>query len=145
MNYHVYLLSTVWRELKNKALQSANHRCQTCNSPLNLNVHHRKYPKTLGTEPVSDLVVLCRACHKTFHRLNTLSEIKQYRVGKIRNTKRKYHYWVKDTDPTMVKSLCNPGLRHSVDSLVPKCDTDTLCLVCRNHEWKIALRPTALD
>jgi 5-methylcytosine-specific restriction endonuclease McrA len=45
----------------------ARNRCQVCNSDLLLQVHHRKYPDTLGLEEQTDVTVLCRRCHDLFH------------------------------------------------------------------------------
>lgn len=66
-SYHQYLQSVKWQELRLRALKKVDNRCQICYSPLSLNVHHRKYPEVWGTEPLKDLVVLCRECHKIFH------------------------------------------------------------------------------
>jgi len=48
------------------ALKRAKYSCQLCNSKDNLNVHHRTYERR-GHELASDLIVLCKQCHKTFH------------------------------------------------------------------------------
>ncbi len=65
--YAEYLKSHQWRVLRKMALEYAGHHCQVCNSDLMLQVHHRKYPATLGSEAISDLTVLCRRCHDLFH------------------------------------------------------------------------------
>ena len=62
--YLAYLESRKWAELRNKALERDNYHCSICQSPHNLEVHHLRYPKTLGTEPISDLMTLCDECHK---------------------------------------------------------------------------------
>ena len=67
MTYKEYLKSPTWYALRQQALNDSGHRCRLCNCPHYLNVHHRKYPKILGKEPVTDLIVLCNKCHKTFH------------------------------------------------------------------------------
>jgi len=65
--YADYLNSPQWATLRRLALKAADNRCQVCNSDLLLQVHHRKYPKVLGWEELSDLTVLCRRCHDLFH------------------------------------------------------------------------------
>lgn len=67
MNYQEYLASNKWQELREEAIKRANGRCQLCNSTSDLRVHHRKYPKIYGTEPITDLTVLCNDCHAMFH------------------------------------------------------------------------------
>jgi BarA-like signal transduction histidine kinase len=67
MNYAEYLKTETWKTIRRLALESANYKCQLCNSSKNLNVHHRKYPKELGKESLADLTVLCFLCHKKAH------------------------------------------------------------------------------
>lgn len=66
LSYAEYLRSDWWKERRALAIQQAGGRCQVCNSPDSLNVHHRSYDR-LGYEPLSDLTVLCRPCHALFH------------------------------------------------------------------------------
>lgn len=66
-NYHSYLASLWWKEQRDKALEYAGYRCQLCNSPDELNVHHRTYER-LGCELPQDLTVLCKTCHYWFHK-----------------------------------------------------------------------------
>lgn len=67
MEYREYLQSVEWKTLRRVAKELAGHKCQLCDSSRGLNVHHRKYPDILGTEPIKDLVVLCEKCHSMFH------------------------------------------------------------------------------
>lgn len=62
-----YYLSTTWLALRAEAIEAAGRRCQLCNSPDFLEVHHRTYAR-LFCERLSDLTVLCGACHRMFHR-----------------------------------------------------------------------------
>ena len=62
--YLEYLNSQTWAQIRNKALERDKYECSICHSPHNLEVHHLKYPDVLGTEPLSDLMTLCRDCHK---------------------------------------------------------------------------------
>jgi hypothetical protein len=67
MPYTDYLQSPEWRERRLFHVQTVKNRCQLCNSPQGpLHVHHRTYER-LGYEEFIDLLVLCRACHETFH------------------------------------------------------------------------------
>jgi uncharacterized protein YlaI len=44
-------------------LSEAHHECQICSEKKNLDVHHKNY-NHLWNEGYSDLLVLCRDCHK---------------------------------------------------------------------------------
>lgn len=67
MTYTEYLETPEWTALREQALERALNACQVCNASKGLEVHHRAYPKRWGSEPVSDLIVLCRRCHAAFH------------------------------------------------------------------------------
>ena len=66
-DYIEYLESVTWRCKRSLALARDGFRCRICNSEKAVVVHHRKYPKILGTEPVEDLTTLCSRCHDLFH------------------------------------------------------------------------------
>lgn len=65
--YQGYLSSPAWRVIRESALVNAGRRCQVCNSPKALHVHHRTY-ENIFHEDVSDLTVLCKECHALFHQ-----------------------------------------------------------------------------
>jgi 5-methylcytosine-specific restriction endonuclease McrA len=78
-SYREYLRSDRWQELRRRffaeSSRVANMRkrlgtlcCEFCGvtgRPLDL--HHRTY-KRLGREKLTDLVLLCRDCHRTVHK-----------------------------------------------------------------------------
>lgn len=66
MPYQEYLQTDHWKTVRNQAREAAGHRCQLCNSPHYLHVHHRTYERR-GAELPSDLIVLCAPCHSKFH------------------------------------------------------------------------------
>ncbi len=66
MPYAQYLLTPEWRALRKRKLAMVGSRCEFCNSPRSLNVHHRVYGPR-GLELLKDLRVLCRACHQRHH------------------------------------------------------------------------------
>lgn len=72
MPYAEYLKTDHWQELRRQKLKQAKYRCQLCNSPNNLEVHHRTY-KNRGQEYLSDLTVLCDPCHERFHKTGAVS------------------------------------------------------------------------
>ncbi len=80
VNYEKYLQSTLWFNKRNESKARANYRCQLCNSPERLEVHHRTYER-LGNELPEDLTVLCNDCHKAHSRRQQRLKNK----GKIRS------------------------------------------------------------
>ena len=74
MRYSDYLKTPEWQARREEHLQSVGYRCQVCNTRnTTLNVHHRTYERR-GQEHYTDLIVLCRTCHKTFHENGRLFE-----------------------------------------------------------------------
>lgn len=67
-SYQEYLLSPAWREKRTMVVQRANGKCEKpgCTSPLE-EVHHRRYPKVWGNEPIEWLVGLCAEHHREEH------------------------------------------------------------------------------
>ena len=66
MPYAQYLKTPHWQSMRKAALARVEYRCQLCNSNGSLDVHHRTYERR-GCERTTDLTVLCRVCHSTFH------------------------------------------------------------------------------
>ena len=65
VEHQKYLRSPEWRLKRLEALENAKDRCQVCNSPFHLDVHHRTY-ENWGNENAKDLTVLCRSCHTMY-------------------------------------------------------------------------------
>lgn len=70
-SYREYLQSAEWSERRDAAIAAAGYRCQVCNTPDRLHVHHRTYERLSDEEP-GDLTVLCEGCHEAFHRTRRL-------------------------------------------------------------------------
>ena len=64
--YVKYLQSHKWKNKRKLAIADAGGRCELCNCPYGLEVHHRTY-KNIYNETSKDLTVLCTLCHKLFH------------------------------------------------------------------------------
>jgi len=64
--YVDYIQSDKWKRKRKIALKRAGYRCQMCNSPHSLQVHHRTYER-FGNENMTDLTVVCNGCHLLFH------------------------------------------------------------------------------
>lgn len=68
MPYEEYLQTPHWKRLREEKLRNVGYRCQLCGRRARiLEVHHCTYER-LGQELDTDLTVLCRACHSTFHK-----------------------------------------------------------------------------
>lgn len=66
-DYRKYLRTRHWKRMKDKVYKYRKTVCcETCGSLLDRNVHHKTY-KRLWNEKVSDLIILCRACHESEH------------------------------------------------------------------------------
>lgn len=66
--YRDYLQTKHWNFVRTKALKDADYKCSLCNSPKQLNVHHRTYEhKGEEYRYPKDLIVLCQSCHEKFH------------------------------------------------------------------------------
>lgn len=72
MPYSLFLRTRYWQNRRNTSLALAGHKCQICNSPKSLQVHHRTYERR-GYENDSDLIVLCKSCHQLFHGKKRIS------------------------------------------------------------------------
>jgi len=68
-NYKDYLKSDEWYKIRAQKIEEADNRCQLCYKLGKLQVHHRTY-KRIFNEKLSDLIVLCKNCHKIFHNVS---------------------------------------------------------------------------
>ena len=65
--YRLYLNSEAWQKKRKAVLRRDGYKCQMCGAVMNLDVHHVSY-ENLCNEKLSDLVTLCRECHKKLHK-----------------------------------------------------------------------------
>jgi hypothetical protein len=65
-NYLAYLQSKEWKARAWRCKNTAAYRCRLCDRAGRLHAHHRTYVN-LGRELPSDLLALCRGCHKRHH------------------------------------------------------------------------------
>lgn len=80
VTYEEYIASSLWRRLREQAIDRDGGRCRTCNSNEELEVHHRYYPAVLGTESLDALTTLCRSCHD---RITSLLRERRYGIQAI--------------------------------------------------------------
>ena len=61
-----YLKSDAWQRKRYLVLKRDNWRCVYCGAKAT-QVHHLKYAKNIGREPIDWLVSICDECHKRKH------------------------------------------------------------------------------
>lgn len=66
VDYYEYMNSPEWKAKREERLKHDKYQCQLCHTAKNLVVHHVSYER-LGHEDLSDLITLCRDCHKSVH------------------------------------------------------------------------------
>jgi 5-methylcytosine-specific restriction endonuclease McrA len=64
--YAEYLKSDAWRRKRFVVLRRDNWTCQYCGAKAT-EVHHKRYARTIGREPIHWLVSLCKQCHRNQH------------------------------------------------------------------------------
>lgn len=69
MNYYEYLKTEEWKKRRKARIALDGGKCRLCDSPDELNVHHRPEAyNRLGHEHVDDdLITLCKRCHALVH------------------------------------------------------------------------------
>ena len=117
-DYLDYLKSEEWRGKRTVALERAGSRCQVCNSPDRLDVHHRTYERFKDELP-EDLTVLCRSCHSLYHSdlrdkmLHLLEILSEDQMG--------------DLNGEAYRLVFASGLASSPEIEVPMKDVDETC------------------
>lgn len=94
--YHSYITSSKWFQVRNKVFKLQGKQCKKCESKKKLHVHHKTYER-LGNESIeTDLVVLCKKCHDTYHTIHKHTSIEttdcfilDKKLKTISNTKKK--------------------------------------------------------
>ena len=57
----------LYERLRHEILNRDGWRCQQCGSSKNLDVHHIKQRSALGADAETNLITLCRNCHRHVH------------------------------------------------------------------------------
>lgn len=74
--YHEYLLSKTWKEIRRKVFKYHGQNCKSCDGNIGIDVHHRKYERVGGQEDIkNDLIPLCRKCHDNVHQIVKVKKI----------------------------------------------------------------------
>ena len=65
----IYLKSDEWQRKRYVVLKRDNWKCVYCGARAT-QVHHKKYAKNIGKEPIKWLVSVCKSCHDKQHKKN---------------------------------------------------------------------------
>lgn len=66
--YHDYLKTPEWAEIRQSVLEREKHLCQGCRRSKATQAHHTTY-QNVGSEFIFELVALCRPCHERYHQV----------------------------------------------------------------------------
>lgn len=74
MKYKEQLKTQEWKALRQLVLEDRGFKCEQCSTENNLHIHHTFYElgKKCWEYEIKDLQVLCRDCHKQWHRQNKI-------------------------------------------------------------------------
>ena len=100
ITYNKYLKSPHWYSLKIRFRKSSycKNQCWICGSKQNINIHHKTY-RRIGKEWVSDLIELCRTCHKEVHEVEKSNTARQFRLSKTHHRIKKQKRKLRSTPP----------------------------------------------
>jgi hypothetical protein len=73
--YRKYLKTDAWKKKRYVVLKRDNWVCQRCGAKAE-QVHHKKYARNIGTEPIKWLESICKDCHHKIHSKSTKSYFK---------------------------------------------------------------------
>lgn len=62
-----YLKSDAWKAKRQIVLDRDGHRCRICGNRAT-QVHHTRYAKKIGSEPIEWLIAICNRCHRKEHK-----------------------------------------------------------------------------
>ncbi len=62
-----YLKSDAWQRKRYLILKRDNWKCVYCGAKAT-QVHHKRYAKNIGKEPIHWLVSICKTCHEAKHQ-----------------------------------------------------------------------------
>ena len=57
----------LYARLRREILERDGWRCQKCGCSKNLDVHHMRRRSALGDDAETNLITLCRVCHRILH------------------------------------------------------------------------------
>ena len=114
--YLSYLTSAKWKAKRKQVIARCNGVCERCQQRQVRNIHHKHYD-TLGDEPLSDLLGVCRPCHREIHGLDKVKQKKRYRKGSKRKKRNELRLKALriGVPPQALKPFKNPPLPPKTD------------------------------
>lgn len=82
VNYQEYLKSQAWHKISEQVRKRARQRCERCRDAKVSDIHHLTYAR-LGGERLSDLIALCRLCHRSVHGIKS-PEVSRHEDRRLR-------------------------------------------------------------
>ena len=64
----------MWTKRKNKYSSKYGKKCEACNKPKYVTLHHAIYSGEYGNEPDTEVFALCGECHHHFHENHKLKK-----------------------------------------------------------------------
>jgi 5-methylcytosine-specific restriction endonuclease McrA len=64
----------LYAKLRKEILERDGWRCQNCGCSRNLDVHHIRRRSALGDDAETNLITLCRECHRILHGVRSDGE-----------------------------------------------------------------------
>lgn len=146
--YEEYLKSEQWQIKRKEIAQRENYTCQSCGKIVKrgYNIHHLTY-KRVGKERSSDLVFLCRNCHKAIHdkKNNQKAKKKEFKTKSylpiveditncINSNFEIIHQKVKEKVQTLHK--CTFNLKNNKKIVIKLCDGKIVSIISSNKDEK---------
>ncbi len=66
-DYLAYIRSPEWELKRQQTFRLFGRRCFKCRSASNLHIHHKTYARFKQENVETDLIPLCKPCHKALH------------------------------------------------------------------------------
>ena len=84
-NYEQYIISDEWKSKRNQRCEIDNYKCCMCGSSGTMNnplqCHHITYRNLYKENVYTDLLTLCKNCHKSVHTMMNRVTSKDGRKG----------------------------------------------------------------
>jgi 5-methylcytosine-specific restriction endonuclease McrA len=88
-SYKIYLNSDHWKDVRKKFWASKLPKyCGGCGSKKGLSLHHKTY-KRLGSERLTDFILVCNDCHLKIHKKNNNNKPLSETTSKVLRKQRK--------------------------------------------------------
>ncbi len=108
-----YMNSRKWEDLRRKALQRADYKCELCGAPYKA-VHHIRYPKKYREDHVDNLIAVCGKCHAILHGIRDEAKVSDEETlysEEVRTGSHTYLFHVKKSDGNKFLYITESGKR----------------------------------